>query len=131
MFQGLDFYNTNDLLSEEEQMVRDTIRDYVSDKVVPIIEKHSKEATFPIHLVPQLAELGVLGANLKGYGCAGLNNVAYGLIMQELERGDRGLRSFASVQGSLVMFPIYAYGSGEQKEKWLPQLARREVIRWL
>ena len=128
MFQGLDFYNTNDLLSEEEQMVRDTIRDYVSDRVIPIIEKHSKEATFPIHLVPQLAELGVLGANLKGYGCAGLNNVAYGLIMQELERGDSGLRSFASVQGSLVMFPIHRYGSEEQKEQWLPELAAGRKI---
>jgi glutaryl-CoA dehydrogenase len=123
MFEGVDFYNVSALLSEEERMVRDTIRDFVSDKVIPIIEKHNREATFPIHLVPQLAELGVLGANIQGYGCAGLNNVAYGLIMQELERGDSGLRSFASVQGSLVMYPIHAFGSEEQKDRWLPELA--------
>lgn len=128
MFEGLDFYNLTGLLSEEEIMVRDTMRDFVSDKVIPIIEKHNREATFPIHLVPQLAELGVLGANIKGYGCAGLNNVAYGLIMQELERGDSGLRSFASVQGSLVMYPIHAYGSEEQKDKWLPELASGRKI---
>ncbi len=123
MFAGLDFYNLDSLLSEEEILVRDTVRAFVSSKVIPIIEKHNREATFPMELVPQIAELGILGASLKGYGCAGLNNVAYGLIMQELERGDSGLRSFASVQGSLVMYPIYSYGSEEQKEKWLPEMA--------
>jgi len=123
MFTGLDFYNLDSLLSEEEILVRDTVRDFVSSEVIPIIEKHNREATFPMELVPQIAELGILGASLKGYGCAGLNNVAYGLIMQELERGDSGLRSFASVQGSLVMYPIYSYGSDEQKEKWLPEMA--------
>ncbi|HEY4490876.1 MAG TPA: acyl-CoA dehydrogenase family protein [Acidobacteriota bacterium] len=128
MFEGVDFYNISDLLSEEERMVRDTIRDFVSERVIPIIEKHNREATFPIHLVPQLAELGVLGANLKGYGCADLNNVAYGLIMQELERGDSGLRSFASVQGALVMYPIYSYGSDDQKNRWLPELAAGRKI---
>jgi len=128
LFQGLDFYGINDLYSEEEQMVRDTIRDFVSDKVLPVIEKHNREATFPIHLVGPLAELGVLGANLNGYGCPGLNNVAYGLIMQELERGDSGLRSFASVQGSLVMYPIHAFGSEEQKQRWLPELAAGRKI---
>jgi glutaryl-CoA dehydrogenase len=128
LFQGLDFYGINELLNEEEQMVRDTVRDFVSEKVIPIIEKHNREATFPIHLVGPLAELGVLGANIHGYGCAGLNNVAYGLIMQELERGDSGLRSFASVQGSLVMYPIHAYGSEEQKERWLPELAAGRKI---
>ncbi len=128
MFQGLDFYNIDPLLNEEERMVRDTIRQFVSDKVIPIIEKHNREATFPIHLVPQLAELGVLGANINGYGCAGLNNVAYGLIMQELERGDSGLRSFASVQGSLVMYPILSFGSDAQKDKWLPELAAGRKI---
>ncbi len=128
MFQGLDFYNIDPLLNEEERMVRDTIRQFVSDKVIPIIEKHNREATFPIHLVPQLDELGVLGANITGYGCAGLNNVAYGLIMQELERGDSGLRSFASVQGSLVMYPILSFGSDEQKDKWLPELAAGRKI---
>jgi glutaryl-CoA dehydrogenase len=128
LFQGLDFYNVTDLFSDEERMVRDTIRDFVSERVIPIIEKHNREATFPIHLVGPLAELGILGANLKGYGCPGLNNVAYGLIMQELERGDSGLRSFASVQGSLVMYPIYAFGSEEQKERWLPELAAGRKI---
>ena len=128
MFQGLDFYNISDLYTEEERLVRDTIRDFVSEKVIPIIEKHNREATFPMHLVPQLAELGIMGANLTGYGCAGLNNVAYGLIMQELERGDSGLRSFASVQGSLVMYPIHAFGSEEQKQRWLPELASGRKI---
>jgi glutaryl-CoA dehydrogenase len=128
MFQGVDFYNLTDLLSEEERMVRDTIRQFVSDQVIPIIEKHNREATFPMHLVAPLAELGVLGANLHGYGCAGLNNVAYGLIMQELERGDSGLRSFASVQGGLVMYPISTFGSEEQKQKWLPELASGRKI---
>lgn len=127
-FQGLDFYNLDGLLDEEERMVRDTMRDFVSEKVIPIIEKHNREATFPMQLVPQIAELGVLGANMKGYGCAGLNNVAYGLIMQELERGDSGLRSFASVQGSLVMYPINQYGSEEQKDRWLPELAAGRAI---
>jgi glutaryl-CoA dehydrogenase len=128
LFQGVDFYNIDGLLNEEERMVRDTIRSFVSDKIIPIIEKHNREATFPIHLVPQIAELGVLGANIQGYGCAGLNNVAYGLIMQELERGDSGIRSFASVQGSLVMYPIYRYGSDEQKNRWLPDLAAGRKI---
>src|SRR5437764_11609858 len=128
MFEGVDFYGLSNLLSEEERMVRDTIRDFVSDRVIPIIEKHNREATFPIHLVPQLAELGVLGASLKGYGCAGLNNVAYGLIMQELERGDSGLRSAASVQSGLVMHPIHAYGSDAQKERSLPTLATGEKV---
>lgn len=128
MFSGVDFYNLNELLSQEERLARDTIRDFVSERVIPIIEKHNREGTFPIQLVPQLAELGVLGASLKGYGCAGLNAVAYGLIMQELERGDSGLRSFASVQGSLVMYPIYQYGSEQQKEKWLPEMAAGRKI---
>jgi glutaryl-CoA dehydrogenase len=128
MYNGVDFYNLNELLSDEERLARDTIRDFVSERVIPIIEKHNREGTFPIHLVPQLAELGVLGANLKGYGCAGLNAVAYGLIMQELERGDSGLRSFASVQGSLVMYPIYQYGSEEQKNQWLPEMAAGRKI---
>ncbi|MCI0415557.1 acyl-CoA dehydrogenase family protein [bacterium] len=109
-------------------MVRDTIREFVNDKVLPVIEKHNREATFPMHLIGPIAELGILGATLKGYGCAGLNNVAYGLIMQELERGDSGLRSFASVQGSLVMYPIYSFGSEEQKQYWLPELAAGRKI---
>jgi glutaryl-CoA dehydrogenase len=128
LFQGVDFYNLDPLLSEEERMVRDTIREFVSDNVIPIIEKHNREGTFPMHLIGPLAELGILGANLKGYDCPGLNNVAYGLIMQELERGDSGLRSFASVQGSLVMYPIFTFGSEKQKQKWLPELASGRKI---
>ena len=128
MFQGVDFYNLDSLCSEEELMVRDAIRSFVSENVMPIIEKCAREAVFPIQLVPKLGELGVLGANLKGYGCSGLNAVAYGLIMQELERGDSGLRSFASVQGSLVMYPIFSYGTEEQKKKWLPEMAAGRKI---
>jgi glutaryl-CoA dehydrogenase len=127
-FTGTDFYAMDTLLSEEERMIRDTVRDFVSDKVMPVIEKHFREATFPKELIPQMAEIGLLGSNLQGYGCAGLSNVAYGLAMQELERGDSGVRSFASVQGSLCMYPIHAFGSDEQKERWLPAMARGEKI---
>ena len=128
-FSGVDFYDTASLLSEEERAVRDTVRAWVDDKLAPIIADHYVEGRFPLHLVPQMAELGFFGANLpEEYGCAGLNNVAYGLIMQELERGDSGVRSFASVQGALVMYPIHAFGSEEQKKKWLPKMAAGEVI---
>jgi glutaryl-CoA dehydrogenase len=128
-FQGVDFYDVDGLLSEEERAVRDTVRAWVDDRVIPIIAGHYLDGTFPKHLVPEMAELGLFGANLpEDYGCAGLNNVAYGLIMQELERGDSGLRSFASVQGALVMYPIHAFGSEEQKRHWLPKLARGEAI---
>lgn len=128
-FRGVDFYQMDDLLSEEEKMVRDTVRDFVSEKVVPIIEKHFEEATFPTQLIPEMAGLGMFGANLpEEYGCAGMNNVAYGLVMQELERGDSGLRSFASVQGALVMYPIFTFGSEEQKRAWLPKLANGDKI---
>lgn len=128
-FRGVDFYQLDDLLSEEEKMVRDTVRDFVSEKVVPIIEKHFEEATFPTQLIPEMADLGMFGANLpEEYGCAGMNNVAYGLVMQELERGDSGLRSFASVQGALVMYPIFTFGSEEQKRAWLPKLANGDKI---
>lgn len=108
--------------------MRDTVAAFVDREVLPIIGGHFRDGTFPLHLIPQLAEMGVLGANLPGYGCAGLNTVSYGLILQELERGDSGLRSFASVQGSLCMFPIHAYGSDEQKERFLPAMARGQVI---
>lgn len=129
VFRGVDFYQTDDLLSEVERMVRDTVRDWVSENVVPIMGKHFEEGTFPVNLIPEMAELGVYGANLpEEYGCAGMNNVAYGLLMQELERGDSGLRSFASVQGALVMYPIFTFGSDEQKRYWLPRLARGEKI---
>jgi glutaryl-CoA dehydrogenase len=128
-FQGVDFYETDSLLSDDERAVRDTVRRWVDDEVLPIISEHYIEGRFPLRLVPGLAQLGVFGANLpEEYECAGLNNVAYGLIMQELERGDSGVRSFASVQGALVMYPIYAFGSEEQKRYWLPRLARGEAI---
>jgi len=127
-FKALDYYQIDTLLTEEERLIRDTIRDFVSEQVLPRIEKHYREGTFPKELVPQLAELGTFGSSLQGYGCAGLGPVAYGLIMQELERGDSGLRSFVSVQGGLVMYPIHAFGSEEQKEKWLPSMARGEKI---
>jgi glutaryl-CoA dehydrogenase len=128
-FKGVDFYRIDDLLSEDERMVRDTVRAFVGEKVIQIMDRHFEDATFPMELIPQMAELGVYGANLpEEYGCAGMNNVAYGLVMQELERGDSALRSFVSVQGSLVMYPIYAFGSEAQKRRWLPALARGEKI---
>jgi glutaryl-CoA dehydrogenase len=127
-FEGVDFYNVEELLSDEERQVRDTVRAFVSDRLMPLIEQHNRAASFPAELIPGMAELGLLGANLEGYGCAGLGAVAYGLIMQELERGDSGLRSFVSVQGSLVMFPIATFGTDEQKQRWLPALASGKAI---
>src|SRR2546430_3332192 len=128
-FSGVDFYDTDSLLQEEERAVRDTVRSWVDEKVIPVIGEHYVEGKFPKQLIPGMAELGLFGANLpEEYGCAGLNNVAYGLIMQELERGDSGLRSFASVQGALVMYPIFAFGSEEQKKEWLPKLASGAAI---
>jgi glutaryl-CoA dehydrogenase len=128
-FEGLDFLRLDELLSDEERLARDTVRDFVSNEFLPLIQEHiRKDGSFPMDLVPKLAELGLFGANLQGYGCAGMNNVAYGLVMQELERGDSGLRSFASVQGGLVMYPIHAYGSEAQKDEWLPRLAAGEKI---
>ncbi|MDH5284534.1 MAG: acyl-CoA dehydrogenase family protein [Gemmatimonadota bacterium] len=129
MFEGVDFYDIDSLLGEEERAVRDTVRAWVEERLMPIIGDCYLQGRFPKELVPGLAELGVLGANLpEGYGCAGLGNVAYGLIMQELERGDSGIRSFASVQGALVMYPIHAFGSEEQRRRWLPPLARGTAI---
>ncbi len=128
-FSGVDFYDMDSLLSEEERAVRDTVRSWVDEKLMPIIGDAYIEGKFPEQLIPQMAELGFYGANLpEQYGCAGLNSVAYGLIMQELERGDSGIRSFASVQGALVMYPIYEFGSDEQKDYWLPRLASGEAI---
>src|SRR5213593_609700 len=127
-FKGVYFYETDGLLAEDERLVRDTVRDWVQEKVLPVIEHHFRAGTFPKELVSQMAEMGLLGSSLEGYGCAGLGAVAYGLIMQELERGDSGLRSFVSVQGGLVMYPIHAFGSEEQKERWLPAMARGEKI---
>lgn len=128
-FKGVDYYNIESLLSEEEILVRNSVREFVENEVIPIIEKHYREGTFPFDLVPKLGELGVFGLTLpQEYGCAGLNNVAYGLVMQELERGDSGVRSFASVQSGLVMYPIFTFGNEEQKKKWLPKLASGEKI---
>ncbi|MBK6780248.1 MAG: acyl-CoA dehydrogenase family protein [Gemmatimonadetes bacterium] len=128
-FSGVDFYDISGLLTEEERAVRDTVRQWVDDRLMPIIGDCYVEGRFPKELIPGMGELGMLGANLpEAYGCAGLNSVAYGLIMQELERGDSGIRSFASVQGALVMYPIYAFGSEEQKRRWLPALAAGTAI---
>ncbi|MGE0160367.1 MAG: acyl-CoA dehydrogenase family protein [Gemmatimonadales bacterium] len=128
-YEGIDFYDIGSLLSEEERLVRDTVRAWVEERVLPIIGKAYIERRFPKELIPEMAELGVLGPTLpEEYGCAGLNNVCYGLIMQELERGDSGIRSFASVQGALVMYPILTFGTEEQKKRWLPELAAGRAI---
>ncbi|MGE3525723.1 MAG: acyl-CoA dehydrogenase family protein [Gemmatimonadales bacterium] len=128
-FDGVDFYAMDTHLSEEERAVRDTVRTWVDENLMPVIGECYIEGRFPRELIPGMAELGFFGANLpEQYGCAGLNNVAYGLIMQELERGDSGIRSFASVQGALVMYPIHAFGSEEQKKHWLPRLASGDEI---
>ncbi len=128
-FSGVDYFNTESLLSAEEKLVRDTVRQFVSEEVIPIIEKHYREGTFPRHLMKKMGDLGFLGPTLPSkYGCAELNNVAYGLIMQELERGDSSIRSFASVQSGLVMYPILTFGSQEQKDCWLPRLAKGEAV---
>lgn len=123
-----DLYNVDHLLSEEERMVRDTVRTFVRERILPIIGTHFEAGTFPRTLVQEIADLGLLGMHLEGYGCAGLSAVCYGLACQELEAGDSGIRSFVSVQGSLAMYPIWAFGSEEQKEYWLPRMARGEVI---
>jgi glutaryl-CoA dehydrogenase len=128
-YKGVDYYQLDDLLSDEEKSIRDTVRDFVSNEIMPIIEKYNQDMSFPTQLVPKMAELGIFGPTLPTeYGGMGVNNVAYGLIMQELERGDSGVRSFASVQSSLVMYPIYTYGSEEQKKNWLPRLAAGTAI---
>jgi glutaryl-CoA dehydrogenase len=124
----VDFYRTDDLLTEEERLVRSTVGRFVDQRFLPIIADHYERATFPMEIVPELARLGVFGMHLHGYGAAGMSNVMYGLACQELERGDSGLRSFVSVQGSLCMFPIHRYGSEEQKQRWLPRMAAGEVI---
>jgi glutaryl-CoA dehydrogenase len=124
----VDYYGFDELLTEEQRMMRDAVRDWVEAKFLPVVSQHHRDGTFPMELAKDLGEMGVFGATLKGYGCAGLDNVAYGLIMQELERGDSGLRSFASVQSGLVMYPIYSYGSDAQKDKWLPRLQSGEAL---
>jgi glutaryl-CoA dehydrogenase len=127
-FQGFDFLHLDSSFSEDELLVRKTARDFVEDQIVPIIEECFREGRFPRELVPLMGQLGFFGANLQGYGCAGMSNVEYGLVLQELERGDSGLRSFVSVQSALVMYPIYTFGSDEQKNAWLPALATGEKI---
>src|SRR6516162_5684575 len=123
-----DLYNIDSLLSEEERMVRDTVRKFVNERILPIIAEHFEAGTFPRELIPEIAEMGLLGMHLDGYGCPGMSAVCYGLACQELEAGDSGIRSFVSVQGSLAMFPIWAFGSEAQKLRWLPRMARGEVI---
>ena len=127
-FQGLDFLLLDDFLSDEEKITRDTVRRFVDEKFMPLIDDHYEKATFPMEVIPKVGELGLFGMKLHGYGCAGTNNVQYGLACQELERGDSGLRSLMSVQSSLVMYPIHSFGSEEQKEYWLPRMAAGEKI---
>jgi len=127
-FSGVDYVDFDAMLSDEEKLARQTTRQFVEEQIIPIIEECNRAGKFPMQLVPQLGELGFFGASLKGYGCAGMSNVEYGLVIQELERGDSGLRSFISVQSALVMYPIYAYGTDAQKDKWLPRMAKGEAI---
>lgn len=127
-FRGVDYLRIDSLFTEQELLVRQTARQFVEDKLVPVIRDCNREGRFPIELIPEMGRLGFLGANLEGYGCAGMSSVEYGLIMQELERGDSGLRSFASVQGALVMYPILTFGTEEQKQRWLPRLQSGEAI---
>ncbi|MDZ4713616.1 MAG: acyl-CoA dehydrogenase family protein [bacterium] len=128
-YKGVDYYDIDELLSDEEKSIRDTVRDFVNEEVIPIIEEYNQEMQFPTQLIPKMAELGIFGPTLPvEYGGMGINNVAYGLIMQELERGDSGVRSFASVQSGLVMYPIYTFGSEEHRKKYLPKLAKGEMI---
>jgi glutaryl-CoA dehydrogenase len=126
--ETVDFYRIDDLLTEEERLVRSTVSRFVDQRFLPIVADHYERASFPMEIIPELARLGVFGMHLQGYGAAGMSNVMYGLACQELERGDSGLRSFVSVQGSLCMFPIHRYGSEDQKQRWLPFMARGEVI---
>ena len=128
LFRGVDYMLFDSQLSEQELLVRQTARRFTDERILPVIRECYREARFPSELIPEMAELGFLGANLEGYGCAGMSNVEYGLIMQELERGDSGIRSFVSVQGALVMYPIYTYGSDQQKAHWLPRLQSGKAI---
>jgi glutaryl-CoA dehydrogenase len=128
LLKDLDFYNLDELLGPEEKMTRDAVRQFVQREILPNVERHFANETFDLELIPRMAELGIFGANLKGYGCAGMNNIAYGLIMQELEAGDSGLRSFASVQSALAMYAIYSSGSEEQKNRYLPGMAQGKLI---
>ncbi len=127
-FRGVDYFSIDSLFTEQELLVRQTARRFTDERIAPVIRDCFRDGRFPSELIPEMAELGFFGANLEGYGCAGMSNTEYGLIMQEIERGDSGLRSFVSVQGALVMYPIYTYGSDEQKNRWLPRLQRGQSI---
>src|ERR1700685_908018 len=127
-FRGVDYLCVDSMFNEQELLVRQTARQFVDERVLPAIRDCYRDARFPGELIPEMGRLGFFGANLEGYGCAGMSNVEYGLIMQELERGDSGVRSFASVQGALVMYPIFTFGSEEQKERWLPRLQSGEAL---
>ena len=127
-FRGVDYFSIDSLFSEQELLVRQTARRFTDERIAPVIRDCFRDARFPSELIPEMAELGFFGANLEGYGCAGMNHIEYGLIMQEIERGDSGLRSFVSVQGALVMYPIYTYGSDDQKNHWLPRLQKGQAI---
>jgi glutaryl-CoA dehydrogenase len=128
LLRDLDFYHLDELIGQDEKMARDAVRQFVQREVIPDVERHFANETFPLELIPRMAELGIFGANLKGYGCAGMNNIAYGLIMQELEAADSGLRSFASVQSALAMYAIYSSGSEEQKQRYIPEMAKGKLI---
>src|SRR4051812_32262568 len=127
-FRGVDFIQYDSLLTDEERLVRDTTRKFIEENLIPIIEECNRAGRFPRELVKPMAELGFFGASLKDYGCAGMSNVEYGLVMQEMERGDSGVRSFVSVQSALVMYPIYTFGSEGQKQTWLPLLQKGEKL---
>src|SRR6218665_3894673 len=127
-YESLNYMEEDALFSEEELMVRDSVRKFVDEEIQPVLQKANREEKFPMDLIPRFGEMGLLGSTIQGYGCAGLGHVAYGLVMAELERGDSGIRSFCSVQGALVMYPIFTYGSEQQKNKYLPKLATAEMI---
>lgn len=127
-YESLNYMNFDSLLTEEELMIRQSVRDFVTEKIEPVLIDCNREERFPSELIPQFGEMGLLGSTIQGYGCAGLGHVAYGLVMAELERGDSGIRSFCSVQGALVMYPINAYGSEAQKQKYLPKLAKGQLV---
>jgi len=128
MFKGIDYYGLESGFSSEARMIRDSVRDFVDKEFLPIVRDHYRAGGFPTHIIPMLGEMGLLGSNLKGYGLPGIDQISYGLVMQELERGDSGLRSFASVQGALVMYPIHTFGSEAQKERWLPALGAGKAV---
>lgn len=127
-YESLNYMDEDNLLTQDEIMIRDSVRELVDKEVIPVLQQANRDEKFPMHLIPRFAEMGLLGSTIQGYGCAGLGAVAYGLATMELERGDSGVRSFCSVQSSLVMYPIHAYGSEKQREKYLPKLAKAELI---